>query len=339
LPFEGQVVGFEGYLARIREVLRVGLEKPSLLVVAGLGGIGKTNLVCEVLRTWLTQEAIPIERLLWLKVEFAHDVTELTDKQNDHALERVLWQLGSQLELPVATIPTNQRRLQAIAGHLLRYRQRFVIVVDGVQRASDADVVLALAKSLLPLAQIVVTSRYDIEHNQAKLLRVGELTDAHAVEWLRLEAKRRSMLPLSDEEAQQLYGEVGGHPLALKLMIEQVQRMPIAQALSALQRPSPLANQLYDQVYEPCWSLLSQLSRKALLRLRRVPICGQEASWEELHMITSICDESALEEVVLELTRCNLLQVNVSPTRKYKYFFHRLTGHFLAYKSKLTAHK
>ena len=82
-------------------------------------------------------------------------------------------------------------------------------------------------------------------------------------------------------------------------------------------------------------SCLSPLSRKALLRLQRVPICGKEASWQELHMITSICDDSALEEVVLELTRCNLLQVHVTPTREYKYFFHRLTGHFLEYKSKL----
>ena len=333
LPFEGPLVGFEAYLVQLRESLRAGLKNPRLLVVTGLGGIGKTSLVCEALRRWLTEKALPIERVLWVKVEPGNERAELVGQQNKHALERLLWQLGGQLELPVATIPTNPRRLQAIAGHLLRYRQRFVIVLDHVKSADDAQLALAVAKPLLPLAQVVVTSRRDIFHNQVQRFRLTELKEAHALELLRLEAKRHGYEPLSDEQAQELYQELGGHPLALKLVAEQISRMPMAQVLCALHHDSPLAEELYSQVYEPSWQLLSDFSREALFRLIRLPLQG--ADWNTLHSITSICNDAALSRVVNELSTLNLLQVTISATREYTYSLHRLTYRFLEYKSKL----
>lgn len=334
--FRGQLVGASGDLVQMQDALAAGLTSPNLIVITGLGGLGKTSLICEALRSWFKQEAPPIERVLWVTVKQVNEEAQLDrEQQAQQALSRVLQQLGSQLELPIAALPNNEQRLSAIAGHLLlRYWQRFVIVVDNVKTPAEAQLALTVAESLLPLAQVVVTSRRDIYHNQVQLLRVGELSEAHALELLHLQVKRRGLVPLSDEEAQRLYHEVGGHPLALKLIVEQVGRMPIRQALSALRRPSLLANKLYRQVYEPCWSLLSDLSRQALLGLRRMPICG--ASWQELHAITSICDEAALEQVVMELSTLNLLQVSVSPTREYTYFLHRLTGHFLEYQMRVT---
>ena len=333
--FRGQLIGVEGDLLQMQNALAAGLTSPNLIVITGLGGLGKTSLICEALRSWLKQEAPPIERVLWVTVKQANEEAELDrEQQAPQALSRVLQQLGNQLELSIAALPNNEQRLSAIAGHLLlRYWQRFVIDVDHVKTRADAQLALTVVKSLLPLAQIVLTSRCDISHNQVQLIRLGELSEAHALELLRLEAKRHGYEPLSDDEAQQLYQQVGGHPLALKLVAAQVSCMPVAQVLSALHRESPLADELYSNVYESCWLLLTDLSREALLRLIRLPPGG--ASWEELQEVASICDESALERVVMELRSLNLLRVSISPTREYTYFLHRLTYRFLEYKMRM----
>ena len=332
-----QLVGFEQEFAQMRAALRASLIRPSLLVVTGLGGIGKTSLMCFALRSWLTQEAPPILRVLWATLKQSETQTLPSEEEESFsahsAMEQVLWQLGEQLELSMEAQPNNQQRLSAITKHLLCCQQRFVIVVDHVNTPAEAQLVLTVALALLPLAQVVVTSRRDIFHNQVQRFRLTELKEAHALELLRLEAKRHGYEPLSDEEAQELYQELGGHPLALKLVAEQISRMPMAQVLCALHHDSPLAEELYSQVYEPSWQLLSDFSREALFRLIRLPLQG--ADWNTLHSITSICNDAALSRVVNELSTLNLLQVTISATREYTYSLHRLTYRFLEYKSKL----
>lgn len=47
--FRGQqLVGFESYLAQMRDALRQGVASRGLSVVTGLGGIGKTSLTCDL---------------------------------------------------------------------------------------------------------------------------------------------------------------------------------------------------------------------------------------------------------------------------------------------------
>ena len=331
-----QVVGFEEELAQMRAILRASLIQPSLLVITGLGGIGKTSLLSFALRSWLTQEAPPILRVLWAVLRVG-EAEALGEEAAEQAMGLLLGQLGKQLELSLEGLSNHEERLQAIAKHLLACRQRFVIVLDDVKSKAEADLALKVALSLLPLAQIVITSDRNISHNQVHRFGLGELSEAHALELLRLEAKRHGYEPLSDDEAQQLYQEVGGHPLALKLIAEQVSRMPIELVLSALHRPSPLADELYTHVYEPSWALFSDLSRKALLSLQRLPPEG--ADWQALHDITSICDDSTLEQVVNDLTTLNLLQVTISATRQYTYALHRLTYRFLEHQSRMMRRK
>jgi hypothetical protein len=91
---------------------------------------------------------------------------------------------------------------------LRRYRQRFVIVVDHVKTRAEVQLALTVAKSLLPVAQIIVTSRLDIEDiedkQEVQLLRLGGLDEAEAKELLHWEAKLRGMTRKEDESAQPL---------------------------------------------------------------------------------------------------------------------------------------
>jgi hypothetical protein len=107
LPFRGQLLGFEGDLLQVQDALRANHK--SLIVITGLGGIGKTSLICEALRRWLKQEAPPIERVLCARVSPSNKQGPLDRQQKtEQAPPRLLWQLGSQLELLIAAQPAYQ---------------------------------------------------------------------------------------------------------------------------------------------------------------------------------------------------------------------------------------
>lgn len=330
LYLRGPLVGFDLYLAQMRDVLRAGLAHPeSLLVVTGLGGIGKTSLTSVALHDWLTQENPPIERVLWATIEH----NQGWDASTEQALERVLWQLGDQLGLPVATMPNNARRLQALAGRLLQYPQRFILVVDNVETPAEVEVALAVAEPLLRLAQVVITSRREISRPYTRQIRLQELEEPHALELLRLETQRLYVPSLSSTDSQQLYEQVGGHPLALSFVAGQVSRLPVPQVLDSLHRHSVLADELYTHVYETSWYSLSDLARKVLLGLMVLPFTG--ANWTVLRYIASDWDDAAMERAILELSTLNLLQVALSATQGPTYSLHRLTHRFLEHKTGL----
>lgn len=286
-------------------------------------------MTCEALESWLIQEAPPIERILWTEVE--NEFGAPMEQQSDLVLERMLWKLGEQLELPIAAIPNSKLRLQAIAKKLLQYSLPFVIVIDNVETPPEAVLALTIAESLLSLAQVVITSRREIRHNQVKKhIRLLELSEEHTLELLRLEAGHQGYAPLSDKQARQLYNEVGGHPLALKLVAGQLSFLPLTQVLSALHNNSPLADELYTHVYETSWQLLSELSSEVLLGLMSLPPSG--AHWKGLRILTPMYDDAALYKAIKELKTLNLLQVSVPAQGTHTYSLHRLTYCFLEHK-------
>jgi Cdc6-like AAA superfamily ATPase len=156
----------------MRALLRASLIQPSLLVITGLGGIGKTSLLSFALRSWLTQEAPPILRVLWAVLR-GDEAEALDDASAEQAMAQLLGQLGKQLELSMEALSNNEDSLQTIEKHLLACRQRFVIVLDDVKSEAEGELALKVALSLLPEAQIVVTSRRHISNNQVHRFCLG----------------------------------------------------------------------------------------------------------------------------------------------------------------------
>lgn len=107
-----QVVGFEEELAQMRAILRASLIQPSLLVITGLGGIGKTSLLSFALRSWLTQEAPPILRVLWAVLR-GGEAEGLGEASAEQAMGQILEQLGKQLELH----PQGMTSLEALSNN------------------------------------------------------------------------------------------------------------------------------------------------------------------------------------------------------------------------------
>lgn len=330
--YRGQeLMGFEPYLEHMRKLLHQGMARRGIWVVTGLGGIGKTSLTCEALERWITEEQPPIERLLWAEIE-----NEFVDpmERSDLALERLFWQLGDQLELPMAALPNNKQRLQVLKDQIWTSPRPSPLVIDNVETPAEIELALTIAEPLSSLAPVVITSRRDIQHNQVReRLYLRELAKADALALLEREAQRHgisALSALSNEDAQQLYDEIGGHPLALKLVAGLVGTLPVDQILLALHHHTHLADELYTHVYETSWHLLSELSQEILLLLMSLPASG--CYWEGLRRFTPMYDDFALQRAITELKTFNLLQVSRKNPDGLIYFLHRLTYCFLEHK-------
>lgn len=316
-------VGLSHPLEQFHTYLRHRLVQPKTpILVTGLGGIGKSSLITHALTTWITRESPAIERILWVRV---------TSSAGDHSVERVidliLSQIGQQLEVALLVLPLLEQRVRHLANHLHRFRQRFVIVIDNVESAIEHEGALQFAKGIASTALVVIGSRRDPELSEGgtAILQVQELSPSDAHTLATLEAKPD--IPSSDIE--QIVKAVGGHPLALLLVVALRRRLPLAEVLADLGQPSRLAGKLYERIYMRSWNLLSEIEKSVLIGLTVLPIEGAylRRVYQIAHVANPNVTHHQVEEAITELTTLNLLQV--SERKDPIYSLHRLTYRFI----------
>ncbi len=339
-PSYQQLVGFEPYLREISKALdaaSAGMGQP--LLITGLGGIGKTSLAREALFTWLQQGQSTVERVAWVAVVQAAlwGPEGVQAQRHSYALDQVLSDLGKQLGEPVDALPTNEQRLRMLAKRL--QEASTVVVIDNVETPIEAQVALTMVEHLTPVAHMVVTSRRRLEHPCGQILALTDLPEPDAVRLLVLEGERLEVEGVTEARAYEIYQTVGGNPLALKLVVAQLGKLPIPQVLAGFGGESHTVQQLFAHIYETSWQLLAPAAQQALLGMFLLPPAG--ATWEGLRVAVAAgglpADDVALERVVEDLTALNLIQVGRAPDQSPNYSLHRLTYSFLATRIGLSA--
>lgn len=329
-PSYQQLVGFESYLHQLHNALAsASADQP--LFVTGLGGIGKTSLTREALFTWLQDERTPVERVAWVAVVQATlwGSEGVRAQRHSYALDQVLSDLGKQLDEPVDALPSNERRLSALAKRL--YETPTVVVIDNIETPDEAQVALTLAESFSPVAQVIITSRRRLELPAGRLLSLSELPEPQALRLLRLECERLGSGALPDNLGRQIFAAVGGNPLALKLVAAQLALLPPHLVLAGFETATQTAQALFTHIYDTSWRLLTPAAQQALLGMFLLPPAG--ATWEGLRLAVSAetpPDDAGLERVITELSGLNLVQVGYAPGQTLTYSLHRLTYGFLA---------
>ncbi len=331
-PSYQELVGFEPYLHDLREALdTAGASLGQPLFITGLGGIGKTSLTREALLTWLQDERTPVERVAWVAVVQATlwGAEGVQAQRRSYALDQVLSDLGKQIEEPVDALPTNERRLRTLAKRL--QEAPTIVVIDNIETPDEAQVALTLAENLSPVAQVIITSRRRLELPTGRLISLSELPEPQALRLLALECERLSSCDLTESLGRQIFGAVGGNPLALKLVAAQLALLPAHQILSGFEAATQTAQELFAHIYATSWHLLTAAAQQSLLGMFLLPPAG--ATWEGLRVAASAGappDDAWLERVIAELTGLNLVQVGHNPDQTPAYSLHRLTYAFLA---------
>ncbi len=300
-----------------------------LFCLAGIGGIGKTSLADTLAREVISKGCF--DEFAWISARREQfttwgeinslDSPALTPAELITKLDQQLSEITTPPRPYDETLATLKTRLT---------QQSYLIILDNLETAADYQELLPILRELGQFAWILVTSRVRI-HKQADVhitnLSELSLTDVDAL--IRDEAFRRGIDDLAEAPAKtitQIYDVVGGNPLALKLIIGQVQVRSLSTVLSDLKEARGQRTEaLYNYIYQQAWNLLDNTARRVLLIMPLVAMPG--ATLNHLIGATKL-NYDDLDQALNLLIRLSLLNVGGTLDER-RYYIHRLTETFL----------
>ncbi|MEW5872157.1 MAG: NB-ARC domain-containing protein [Chloroflexota bacterium] len=303
-------------------------DQPRLLLLDGLGGLGKTALgrqvALQAMQKGLFQE------LAWLTAVRAiftwNDIQDLDRPALTPAA--LLDQLAGALEAPECQSLPLPSQVKALCARL--EAAPTLIVLDNLETAADVHAVLETLEQLARPAttRVLLTSRRRLENAAPiRAFHLQPLSRPAALAFMRHYAAERGEGELArapESALDSIYTLSGGHPLAIKLVVGQASALPLEVVLNSLQAPDRLSESFYTFIYYHTWTLLSEPARQALLCLPH--LAPQGAEWPELLAASGLSND-ALCQAIEELVRFSL--VSASGDGRKSYILHPLTRHFI----------
>jgi len=328
LPVELPLVGITGYLERLRKAVTPASDI-RLVCLSGIGGIGKTSLAVTLVREIIENGSF--NEIAWVSARTQEFTTWGTLEQADetHLDEAELITLlhkqlndGEDIFLPATEILLDIKARLSRTSHL--------IVIDNLETANDYRQLLPLLTELSQDACILLTSRIGVfDYPEIHTIPVQELLRYDAETLIREEARRRGIVELYDAGAKvidDIYETAGGNPLALKLLIGQIQVRSLSIVLADLvEARGQRVEALYEFIYRNAWNALDEPARHVLLTMPLIAKPG--TSLEHLTGVTGLAQD-ALYDALDFLIRLSLIDVGGTLDMR-RYRIHRLTETFL----------
>jgi len=305
---------------------------PHLLLVEGLGGIGKTALTAAVLRHLLESNAF--DDVAWVTAQqqrllFSGEIRPVYAAAA--TVSDVVASLADQLlpfeERPLPfTVETILPRLQA------RLRsQRSLLVVDNLETIAEIESLLSVLGSLADPTKLLFTSRvYPRTDAPIHHLVLPELARIHADQMVHYLADLSGIEALAAADEATLagiYAAIGGNPLALRLFVGQCHRHSPAAVLWALrQAQGRTEEQLFTFIYWHAWNALDESVRDLLFALDLIPPAGADPTYI---IESSGLDERAVHDGLAQLVDLNLVEHRLNQASQSRYAIHSLTRTFL----------
>jgi len=324
-----RLFGVDQKQEKLQEIL-TQKEAPWLVAIDGIGGIGKTSLAHSVARH-LTRQGSFFD-VAWVSAKREEYRTGSGDVQSttgepalnaDTLVEKLLQQLDEGLSLAGRSF---QEKLSLLTHRLKE--QAHLIVVDNLETAADYNALIPTLQKLANPSKILLTSRHSL-HQYPTVLRfnLSELEQADAFSLLRHEAQVRGIAALAEappSALENIYGVVGGNPLALKLVVGLLCVLPLGQVLSNLKEAQGKSvDQLYTYIYWRAWDTLSEAGQYVLLVM---PLANGGTMDQLLALVPLELNE--VTQALQELARLSLVQISGSIEER-RYTIHRLTETFL----------
>jgi hypothetical protein len=291
-------------------------SSPSILVVTGLGGLGKTALVDLVVRNAIDQ--LSYSKLIWIRVDSS--IGDATSFQ-DHLLAELAANFSLQHEPTIDQVNAIKKALK---------QEACLVVIDNLEDEIRDLGWLYLLQEFVGPSKFLVTSRIlpatlaNIHVNKLQELKVKP-----ASEFLVDHALRSGLVEHAQElegRSGDIYARVGGNPLALKLTVGLLHVWPLETVLRSLEQgPGSDVEAMYKHIFERSWQ---SLTKKAQQMLKAMPLVGPAGGGIDQLQAISGLSELETREALKELTTRSLIELR-SATKQPRYGIHRLTESFL----------
>ena len=242
--------------------------------IDGMGGIGKTALVREIVDRCLDKR--DFDDVLWVSILEREPHGEEYGADDVSAFGRTVDAVAHQLG--VADTPGLPIEERSVGVPKLRPRCRTLIVLDNLEAATEPqNEIIGDLRPLLQPNKALLVSRHRFGGDVYRIHLTG-LDEGPALEFIGQEAKERRIRRVesaSPDELAEVVKYTYGSPLAMKLVIGQLDSLSLDTALDGLRQGWEQKSeteedeyaQLYRSVYFSSWRLLSAIGRKLLLAM------------------------------------------------------------------------
>lgn len=328
-PSYSKLVGIETPAKKLLDVL---LDKNDHYIVSidGLGGMGKTALADHIVRSLINMRHF--EEIAWTTAKHTHLSTlgrlQVESTQPALTYHILLEKLADQFAIPNFSGITQLQKQQFVKKHLKE--RACLVVIDNLETVSDYRSLLPVLRKNQNPSKFLITSRLRLlEEPDVFSLALKELPKEAAFELLRIEAQRTGFSTLAeapDAELEKIHAVVGGHPLALKLIVGQLRFRSLPRVLARYQDGEQLSqDKLFEYIYQEIWETLDEENKTTLLALTQ----SSETGFTFEHLV-SISDlpESSVDRCLENLILLSLVELGGNLYER-RYRLHRLTEMFL----------
>ena len=321
LPQTSSVLfGFDNHIEEIvGRVLSPGDAR--VLIITGIGGIGKTCLTDAVVREVV--KTLYFEDFVWIRAEsFIFKAKDSIDDSDVRVFIEKLAGFILQNDLP-------PREIELALKQKLTSRP-YLVVIDNLESEIDASKLYEYISDFTGTSKFIITSRkrppikfgfYCFELQELSRRDSGKLLINHA--------KRIGLENYSKEisrSIKDIFTVTGGNPLALKLVVGLLDALPLPVVLQDLRLSQPGdVEEMYRFIYWKSWRALGDSSRALL---QAMPLISPEGGVLEQLAEVSGLNDTDLKLAIKELFNRSLLERR-GTLNKRRYGIHNLTKTFL----------